>query len=137
MYVVYRSLFSMDVIGAIELNADGNSKKRRATVWNGSLHYNSSSGMNPETAITSFPYTEDTLYWIVNAQYPSTGYTQCLCVTPFETSSFAMSTTVSDNVHTLSCSFSIDRLEQGLTLHFTTNHSYGGIIWVRVLTVFS
>lgn len=48
-----------------------------------------------------------------------------------------MSTTVSDNVHTLSCSFSIDRLEQGLTLHFTTNHSYGGIIWVRVLTVFS
>lgn len=127
----------MDVIGAIELNADGGSKKRRATVWNGSLWYNSSSGMNPETARTSFPYTEDTLYWIVNAQYPSTGYTQCLCVTPFETSSFAMSTTVSDNVHTLSCSFSIDRLENGLRLSFTTNHSYGGTIWVRVLTVFS
>lgn len=137
MYVVYHSLFSMDVIGAIELNADDNSKKRCATVWNGSLHYNSSSGMNPETARTSFPYTEDTLYWIVNAQYPSTGYTQCLCVTPFETSSFAMSTTVLDNVHTLSCNFSIDHLENGLRLHFTTNHSCGGTIWVRVLTVFS
>lgn len=27
MYDVYRLLFSMDIIGAIELNADGNSKK--------------------------------------------------------------------------------------------------------------